>query len=586
MHPLNPLKKNRRFTAVTAFCIIAGLSGAFAAMAAKAPADAPDAIFVNGVIRTMEGPSDRVEAVAIRDGRILSTGSSAQILRLKTKGTRTIDLKGKTMLPGFIDAHGHISMLAALADMANAAPPPVGGVQDVPSLQTTLRTYIASRKIQPGEWVMGNGYDDAELAEHRHPTRHELDAISTDNPILLLHASGHLAVANTRALQMAGLFDNAANPPGGVIRKEADGQTAAGVLEESAMFKLASLVPQLSLDVRLANLKKAQAVYAGYGITTAQDGATSPADYAVLQEAAKRDQLFIDVGALLFFRAPWPKLDEMPIGKDYDRHLRILGLKLMLDGSPQGRTAWLKDPYYKAPEGRGLDYHGYSQLSDDELRQWLTRAADHDWQVFVHVNGDQAMQQLIDSVAAVSTANRKPLDRTIAIHSQVVRPDQLQRMKTLDIQPSFFVAHTFYWGDWHRDVTLGPVRASYISPVRDAINLGLIPTTHNDAPIVPPDMLRLVWSAVNRQTRSDKILGPDERVTPCEALLTVTRNAAWQIHEEASKGTIAPGKIADFVVLDVDPLTVKPETLDRLKVLATFKGGREVFSAAIGGTAQ
>ncbi|ARS25817.1 amidohydrolase [Sphingomonas sp. KC8] len=551
-------------------------------LASAAPASAQvlaDAIYTNGVIRTMEAPDDVAQAVAIRQGRILAVGATQAMLAHRGSGTRVVDLQGKTMLPGFIDAHGHLSMLAGMVDFANLSPPPVAGVRDIASLQATLRAYVADRATPTGQWVLGFGYDDAALAERRHPTRHDLDAVSADRPIMLLHASGHIAAANTRALELAGLLNDVPNPAGGVIRREADGKTASGILEEAAMYRLMALLPKPTFEQRLAALQKAQHIYAGYGITTAQDGAASPDDYALLKAADERGALTIDVGALLFFRAPWQDLESMPIGQSRQTRLRILGIKLMLDGSPQGRTAWLKEPYHHVPDGRAADYHGYRQMEDAELRGWIDRAADHNWQLFAHVNGDAAMQQLIDVTAAADAARPKRVERTIAIHSQVVGAGQLARMKELDIQPSFFAAHAFYWGDWHRDVTLGEVRAAQISPMRDAIDLGLVPSIHNDAPVVPPDMMRLIWAAVTRTTRSGATLGTAEAATPYEALLMSTRNAAWQIHEEKEKGTIAVGKQADLVVLDADPLKVDPAKLHAIKIDRTISDGTEIYTA-------
>jgi predicted amidohydrolase YtcJ len=557
--------------AITALGLVSA-APAFAQVAA-------DAIYTNGVIRTMEAPGDVAQAVAIRQGRIVAVGTTQAVLAHRGSGTRVVDLRGKTMLPGFIDAHGHLSMLASLIDFANLAPPPVAGVRDIASLQSTLRQYIVERTIPAGEWVQGFGYDDAALAERRHPTRQELDAVSSDRPIMLLHASGHIVAANTRALELAGLLRDAPNPAGGVIRREADGKTASGILEETGMYRLMALLPKLTFERRLTALRKAQDVYARYGITTAQDGAASPDDYALLKAADEQGVLKIDVGALLFFRAPWQDMDAMPIGAPRQTRLRILGIKLMLDGSPQGRTAWLKEPYHHVPDGRATDYHGYRQMEDAELHGWINRAADHHWQIFVHVNGDAAMQQLIDVTAAADAARPRAVERLIAIHSQIVGAGQLARMQALDIQPSFFAAHAFYWGDWHRDVTLGATRAAHISPMRAAIDLGLVPSIHNDAPVVPPDMMRLIWAAVTRTTRSGTALGRAEAATPYEALLMATRNAAWQIHEDQEKGTIAVGKQADLVVLDADPLQVAPARLHAIEIDRTISDGAEIYVA-------
>lgn len=571
--PLAAPRRRQRFQAMTL---------AFAALVLSGPAlgaeggDA-DAIFLNGVIRTMASADELVEAVAVRKGHIVHVGDARSALALKGPGTQIVDLHGQAMLPGFIDAHGHISASASFADMANLSSPPVAGVTDIASLQARLREFAADHPVQDGEWLRGFGYDDSLLQEKRHPTRQELDAVSATRPIVILHVSGHLAVGNSVALERAGLLHDPRVSGNGVVHLESDGRTAAGLVEEAAVFRLLAAVPAEPMTRRIENLRRAQKTYASYGITTAQDGAISPDDWVMLHEAADRDALILDVGALLYYGANWPDLAKMPIGKPARHRLRILGIKLMLDGSPQGRTAWLREPYYRPPPGRGADYRGYPQLDDGLLRQWLTRAGRNNWQMFVHVNGDAAMQQLIDAVKDVDSTLSRPLERTIAIHSQVVGNDQLAAMRALDIQPSFFVTHSYYWGDWHRETTLGPDRADRISPMRDALAAGLRPTTHNDAPVVPPDMIRLVWSAATRRTRSNDILGPSQRVSTYEALVAITRDAAWQIHEDDLKGTIAVGKMADFVVLDRDPLAQDPERLLDLKITATYKDGRAIY---------
>ena len=218
-------------------------------------------------------------------------------------------------------------------------------------------------------------------------------------------------------------------------------------------------------------------------------------------------------------------------------------------------------------------------MSDDEFASHLGRAAGNGWQVYVHANGDAAIQQLIDGVRRINATSPRPMQRTIAIHAQTARRDQLEAMKALDIEPSFFASHTYFWGDWHREVTLGLPRAEHISPQRDAFDLGLRPSIHNDAPVVPPDVMRMIWSATTRRTRSNDILGPEERVTPYEALLEVTRNAAYQLHEDSVKGTLEAGKLADLVILDRDPTAIPPERLLDIKVSATLKEGRYIYGA-------
>ena len=533
-------------------------------------------VYQGGPIITMSGESpETVDAIAVNNGKIIAVGNAEAVNKTAGKKAHHVDLKGRTLLPGFIDAHGHVSAVGQAAGLANLAPRPVGTVNSIAAIQQSLRDYLALRKIPAGAPVIGTGYDDSQLTEKRHPTRQELDAVSTIHPIVISHASGHFAVLNSAMLKLVGYTAETSDPPGGVIRREADGKTPNGVVEEAALFKLGKLLPTPTLDAGVAGLMAAHKIYASNGITTAQDGRVMPEGWPALAEAAKRGALIMDTVVLLSFERDWSSDVRAQIGKPYGGRIRIAGVKLTIDGSPQGRTAWLHDPVPFPPEGKGSDYRGYPAIDLSLLKAKFADAAEHNWQVFVHVNGDEAMQTLIDDVAATGLAGK----RTIAIHAQVLRPEQLREMKKLDIQPSFFASHTWYWGDWHRDVALGPKRADFISPQASAWAAGLRPTAHNDSPVVPPDIMRLVWSSVNRRTQSGDILGPLERIPVYNALQQVTINAAWQIHEDASKGSLSVGKLADLVVLDSNPLIVDPMALANIRVIATFKEGRLVFGA-------
>ena len=533
-------------------------------------------VYEGGPIITMAGDTPQtVEAIAIAGGKIIAVGTKTQVGKVAGKKARHIDLKGGTLLPGFIDAHGHVSAVGQTAGLANLAPSPVGKVNSIAAVQQALRDYLALRKLPARAILIGTGYDDSQLAEKRHPTRAELDAVSTEHPIVISHASGHFAVMNSAMLGLVGYDADTPDPQGGVIRREADGKTPNGVVEEAALFRLGKVLPTPTLDDGVAAVVAGEKIYASNGITTAQDGRVMPEAWPALAEAAKRGALIMDTVALVSFEREWSAEVRAMIGKPYVGRLRIGGVKLTIDGSPQGRTAWLHDPVPVPPPGKGADYRGYPAIDLALLKAKFADAAANNWQVFVHVNGDEAVQTLIDDVAAAGLGGK----RTIAIHSQVTRAEQLDQMAKLDIQPSFFANHTWYWGDWHRDVALGPKRADFISPQASAWAAGLRPSAHNDAPVVPPDIMRLIWSSVNRRTQSGDILGPLERIPVYRALQQVTINAAWQIHEEASKGSLEVGKQADFVVLDSNPLDTDPAQLAAIKVRATINDGATIFGA-------
>jgi predicted amidohydrolase YtcJ len=534
-----------------------------------------DLVFVGEHIITMTAPDHRVGALAVRGENIVWTGPSLQAAPWIGPQTDVIQLGERALLPGFIDAHGHLTYQAAVLGLANVASPPVGPVTDIAALQRTLTDHAAARPPAPGAWIIGNGYDDSLLAEQRHPNRDDLDAVSSNHPVAVFHVSGHLAAVNSAALQAIGYDAGTADPAGGHIRRRPGSREPNGVLEETAIGPVRARALAPSGDP-LDALARALALYASRGITTVQDGALTPPGRTLLDQAAGAGRLTLDV---VGYPMVTTATADLPVADGgYRQRLKIGGIKLVLDGSPQGKTAFLTHPYHVPPAGQDEHYRGYPTLPQQTVNALVAAALQAGVPVIAHANGDAAADMLLDAVAASGAAERD--HRTVMIHAQTVRDDQLTRMAELGVVPSFFVAHTFYWGDWHRDSVLGAERAARISPARSALVLGLPVTVHNDAPIVPPDMLRLLWTATNRITRSGAVLGPEERLSTFEALQTITVHAARQHFDEAIKGRLEPGMLADLVMLSADPLTVPAPRLMDLQVEATWARGRRVYDAA------
>jgi predicted amidohydrolase YtcJ len=318
--------------------------------------------------------------------------------------------------------------------------------------------------------------------------------------------------------------------------------------------------------------------YTRFGFTTATESRAFPSDLKMYAAMADAGELGIDVIAFPDYWAAGEGLADNPwMGREYRGRFRIGGIKGNLDGSPQGKTAWLTHPYFVPPPGQGEDYVGYPMLEEDRALAMFDDAYARGWQVINHVNGDAAIDQMIRAARA-ALENHGPADRrTVAVHSQTVRPDQLDAYAELGIIPSFFGMHTFYWGDWHRESVLGPERAAFISPAKAALDRGIVYTQHHDAPVALPSSIMILATQVNRTTRSGQVLGPDQRVSAMDAIRSTTINAAYQFFEEDRKGSIEPGKLADFVILDANPLKVPPETLFDLEVLETIKEGRTVY---------
>ena len=512
-------------------------------------------------------------SIAIKNKEIIWIGSHMKAKRIQGKH---INFGNQAILPGFIDAHGHASYLAFATQVANIASPPVGSINNIKELQTELKKFISESNLKPGEWVMGLGYDDSLLAEQRHPTKDDLDEVSTEHPIYLIHVSAHLGAANSLGLSLANISAETQDPPGGKIRRYENSSEPNGVFEETAAYPLQQLAMSAYKDP-IGSVKKAMHIYARNGITTAQDGASNPETISLMQAADVQGMINLDIISYPIGQNGLDKnLDSINFGS-YEGRLKIGGIKLILDGSPQGKTAYLTEPYYKPPHSESDSYKGYPLIPQSEVSKWVKKYADLNIPIMAHANGDAAADMLIK---AVKDADINSDHRTIMIHAQTVREDQLDQMKELKIIPSYFSTHTFYWGDWHRDSVFGEDRAMRISPTKSTLNRNMPFTVHNDAPVVPPDMIRLLWSTTNRKTRSGKVLGEEQKISTYSALEAMTINAAYQHFEDDIKGSIEVGKLADLVVLSEDPLSIDTKNLLEVSVVATFSRGVEVFNTA------
>lgn len=567
------------FPPITRFFALGALSLSLMPFGHAASGQA-DAIYFGGKIITVNDLQPEAEAVAIKRGKIVAVGYRDDVMKLKGSKTALIDLAGKTMLPGFIDPHGHVFNSGIQAISANLLPRPDGEVNDVAEIVATLKAWAAQNSSLTGKygWIVGFGYDDAQLKEQRHPTRDDLDKVSTELPVVIVHQSGHLGVMNSKALEIVGIGAGTKNPSGGVIRRKEGGQEPDGVLEENAFFgQLFGLMSKLSPDANKALFAAGVNLYKRFGYTTAQEGKGSLGSVATMQSVAKSGKLDIDVVAYPditvgaeAMKAPW-------LSRTYSGHFRLGGIKLTLDGSPQGKTAWLTQPYYKVPAGQKPDYHGYSAFTDEQVDGFVAQAFKNGWQVLAHVNGDAAIDQYLKAVRAAEKKYGMADRRPVAIHAQTARLDQVEAFKELGIIPSFFPMHTFYWGDWHRDSVLGPDRATNISPIGWALQRNMIFTSHHDAPVAMPDAMRVISATVNRVTRSNQVLGPEHRTTPLVAIKAHTLWSAYQHFEEKTKGSIEVGKLADFVLLDRNPLEGDPLKIAEIKAMETIKEGKTVY---------
>jgi predicted amidohydrolase YtcJ len=565
---------------------VAGFGSLFACAAVAQPAATAacpaDLIYSGGPILTMNDAAPLAEAVAVRGGRILALGTRAQMEATRGPGTRMINLEGRTMLPGFVDPHGHVAMVGLQAVGANLLAAPDGEANDIASLIRILRDWAARNEAAVRRYglIFGFGYDDSQLKERRHPTRDELDQVSTEVPVLIIHTSSHLAAVNSKALEKVGITAATPDPTGGVFRRRAGSREPNGVMEENAMIAGAGpLLGSLDEAAWLAMIRAGSEFYASFGYTTCQEGRAMGPTLANLTKAADRGLLAVDVVAYPDILGAADQLGGPLHGRAYRNRLRIGGAKISLDGSPQGKTAWLTRPYHVIPPGLPPDYRGLQTAPTDATIEAFSRCYERGWQILAHAGGDAAIDLMIGAVREARRRHGPGDRRPVLIHGHTLREDQVDALRDLGIFPALFPMHTFYWGDWHRDSVLGPERAENISPTGWLMSRGMMFTSHHDAPVARPDSMRVLSATVTRRSRTGDIIGPRHRVPVATALKAMTIWAAHQHFEEATKGSIEVGKLADFVVLSDNPLSVDPEALAALKVVETIKEGASIYRA-------
>lgn len=527
-------------------------------------------IYYNGPILTMEN-DHQVEAIFVENGCIQGVGTKDEVFKSKTDQTKVVDLQGKTLMPAFIDSHSHITSFAnTLMVLA------LQGVTSFEAIQEAIVAYKDKKQLKKGDWIMGFGYDHNFLTEQAHPTKALLDAVLPENPIIITHESGHMGVLNSEALKALGIDSTTKDPEGGHIGRLDGSQEPNGYIEEKALMNAVMHIPRPSFHEVIQAMHEAQEIYLSYGITTCQDGYTKVEEFGLLDALAKQGLLKMDVISYVDLKDHESLLKNNPhYVNQYKNHYKIGGYKLFLDGSPQGRTAWMCEPYEQSEDG----YKGYPIYQTDVLKPMIEKSLQQGIQLISHCNGDAAAEQYISVFTeCVNEGQYEQTNRPVMIHAQLVRPDQLKRMVAIEMIPSFFMAHTYYWGDIHLE-NFGPRRANLISPAKSALDLGIKYTFHQDTPVIKPNMLETVWCAVNRMTKKGIVLGPQELLTPLQALKGVTIHAAHQYFEENQKGSIKVGKLADLVMLSDNPLTIDPMHIKDIQVLQTIKEGIVLYQA-------
>lgn len=542
---------------------------------------AADTIFFGGDIVTVNEAKPTVEALAVKDGLIVAVGDREMIEQEhKDESTKIIDLAGKTLLPGFIDAHSHYINSLSVANQAQVYAPTSGPGKDVESIIATIRKFAEERKIPKGELIVAYGYDDTVMPDGRLLNRDDLDAAFPENPVRVDHVSMHGTVLNSLALKKYGYSAATETPPGGVIVRKEGTNEPYGLIMETAYLPVAEQSEAMTPEQEIEAAKAGQMLYAQAGITTAHEGLTHLANFQTMKRASDAGANIIDVVAYPFITDVDKIAAELPVSEwgEYRDRLKIGGVKITIDGSPQGRTAFFTTPYLTGGPAGEKDWKGELTFPQDTINQMVKKVYTIGVPLDLHANGDAAIDAFFNA-HEFAAADDLTKDRHVTlVHSQFIRRDQIPKYVKYKVRPSFYTLHTYYFAEAHL-ANRGKEQAMYISPMRDAINAGLHPTNHTDFVVAPLDQMFMLWSAVNRISRAGAQIGPDQRVTPLEGLKTMTIWPAEQYGEQDRKGSLEPGKLADLVILDKNPLKVDPMTIKDIKVVETIKEGDTIFRA-------
>lgn len=567
---------NLRVTALILISFLAGVA-VLIAILVRPPAAPEKALYVNGVVLTMDPLNTVTEAVLVQEGEIAAIGKSSDLMSRVDEDTLVVDLRGRTLMPGFVDAHGHFPGSGQTVFSADLNSPPIGEVNNMAELIARLGAF-ADRRSEG--WIVGHGYDDTLLAEKRHPTRDDLDRVSAERPVAIVHVSGHLAVVNSAGLEILGIDESTVDPEGGVIVRDplsADGRRPNGVLEETAARALWEYTLDLGIMDGVKMTTQAAAEYLSVGVTTASAGGMPLSVAKLLGLLSSLNQFPQRVALFPLFEEVGEDLLSGAVVLDTlgDARVSVPRVKIIADGSIQGYTGYLSEPYYRPFKGDAA-YRGYPSVAREELFRQVAGLYERRIQVAIHCNGDASIDDGLDAIAAAAQAYPWPEARPLIIHAQMTRLDQIERMAELGVTPSFFSAHTYYWGDRHAAIFMGPERAANMSPARWAQEAGVRFSSHMDTPVTPMLPLQAVWSQVNRESTAGVVIGPGQTIDRLSALRAVTIDAAWQVFMDDQIGSIEPGKRADLVVLSDNPLTAVD--MRSIKVDRTVIDGATVYS--------
>ena len=539
--------------------------------------DSPVRVFQGGTILAVDDSFSEPEAVAIRGDRILAAGTLAQVLEAAGGSPEVIDLGGRTLMPGFVDPHTH-ALSGAILDKLCIY---VGMARFRATAEVLALLKAEAERTAPGDWIVARNWDPSIQAGPAALTFDELDAVSSEIPVVVLNASLHLAYANRAAFAAAGIPADIANPPGAEFSRDSDGRLNGVMKNNVAYLKVLGAYPGLKAVDPVDAMESLARKFNALGLTTCSDlglgGLTQGAgDWAILKSAAATGRVSMRLRGFPIYTVA-EQWEAAGVGPDEgDSLARIAGFKLIADGSNQGFTGLQREPYL------GTDDRGLAYTSPEQLKLLATTWAGRGWRLALHANGDAAIDNVLDALEHVRDAgiDLAPVRPRIE-HCSILHDEQIARMKDLGVSASFLIGHVHYWGVALRDRVLGAERAELLCRCASVERAGIGFTVHSDFTVSDPEPLTMMQMAVTRRTWEDPslVLNPGERITVESAIRALTSEAAWQLGSEHEVGSLEPGKFADLVILDRDPRSVDPETLRDIRVSETWFNGELVHQA-------
>ena len=541
-----------------------------------------DKIFIGGDIITVDDKNPEAQAIAVHNGKIQAIGSETEVLKYEGYNTEVIDLKGNTLMPGFIDIHTHPILSAKTAETID-----VSGFNHKNQAEVMESLKKGIEKKGSGEWVIAFGWDPAILRNLEAPTLKELDLMAPENPLFIIAQTLHSGFANSLALEEAGINKYTPNPEGGYFDKDENGELTGLIVEVGAMTKIADATPKYPRAAYLYLLTKQMETYSKAGYTTIVAPGLQPIipkHIQSLQEVAEHPNSPVRVFTYPLF----DRLEKTHFKPSQgNQKFKVLGPKFWIDGSPYAGGMAMNEPYLDNEFTRnklGIKFgkKGHLTYDDERLFFLIEKFHKEGWQIAAHIQGERAAKQFLDAVEEAQQIFPRKDYRHRMEHNALVTREQLKRAFRLGVTPSFYIDHLYYYGDALKEVIVGPKRAARFMPVNSSKKAGHRFTLHTDSPSSPIGVLRMMRVAVTRKTRSGKyVLGHDEKITVNDAIKAVTINAAWQIFEEDTRGSLEVGKLADFTVLSRNLKKIPPEEWKSVEIVGTYLAGEPAVNEGL-----